>query len=84
MRLRQGLNYALYDRQVGVMNIYERSATMVAQLSVFDPVTSRDDTMTVTEGDQFSVGGQRFRVGGITPATDRARAALELVPMETP
>ena len=82
--LRQGLNYRLYDRQIGVMNIYKRSESMVAQLAIFDPATSRDETVTVAEGDQFSVGEQRCRVARIIPETDRERAALEMLPMDPP
>jgi hypothetical protein len=84
IRLVQGLNYALGDREVGVMNVYEEAGTNVAHLSVFDPATSTDDDVHVRHGDELSVGRLRYRVIMVALAHDGDRAWLEIAPQPDP
>jgi hypothetical protein len=80
IRLTQSLNYTMDSREVGVMNVWEdQPGAVVAQLSVYDPVSGTDDDIRVRVGDEIAVGSKRYRVVEMVTAKENERAWLSIV-----
>jgi hypothetical protein len=80
-RLRQGLNYRLHEREVGVMNVFEADGSPTAQLSVFDPATSSDETVRVRRNEEFAVGTHTYRVIDVVLERGDQRGFVDVVPI---
>jgi hypothetical protein len=78
-RLTQGLNYALHGGVVGVVNVYEKDGSVVAQLSIFDPVSTTEHIVLVKPNDEFLVGTERYRVVAVARQSVDQRAWLDIV-----
>jgi hypothetical protein len=77
-RWEQGLNYRLEDCTVGVMNVFEIDGSALAQLSVWRPDISSDETVRLREGDDFSAGLHTYRVVAIVLAQPGGRAFVDV------
>lgn len=81
-RLKQTGNYRFATREVGVMNVWkEQAGTMIAQLSIFDPASNKDDEVRVRVDDEFAIGEERYRVVQITAQQGKEYAWIEIAPV---
>lgn len=84
-RLKQTGNYRFGSRQVGVMNVWrEEAGTMIAQISIFDPATKKDDELRVRVDDEIAIGPDRYRVMQIVEPQGKEYAWIEIAPIAAP
>jgi hypothetical protein len=82
VRLEQGTNNDLAEREVGIMNVYEdEPGVLVAQIAVNDPATSKSERFELRSGATLTVGARQYRVVEIIPARGGERGAVKLAPI---
>jgi hypothetical protein len=78
MQLQQGTSNDVGDHKVGVTSVSETRGVPLVHLVVFDPRTGEETPYRLALGSVFSVGGDRYAVIKIAPASGDTRGSVTI------